>query len=299
MDFLAALCQSNPTLGNLERNFESHHQWLDRALEAKADLVLFPELSLTGYMLKDLTQDVAMGLEDPRVQDLVARSSDCSLVFGMVEESRDHQFFNSMVFAEGGRILHVHRKVHLPDYGIFEEGRYFASGTSFEKISSRLGDLGLMICEDAWHPTSAWLHFLQGVQVLMVPSTSPARGVDTDAAELASQRMWRVLLSAHSIQHQCWSLYCNRVGFEDGAMYWGGSLVISPFGHPLAEAEGEVESLLLHRIESDPVRRARIFTPLLRDSHPDLVRRQLARILDDRDALQAQRNEENDREQIR
>ncbi|TAH37045.1 MAG: carbon-nitrogen hydrolase [Planctomycetota bacterium] len=291
MNFLAALCQVKPVLGDLERNLQLHHEWLDRAAEQQAGLVLFPELSLTGYFLRDLTQEVAVRLDDPRLRELIGRSQDRSLAFGLVEESADHRFFNTVVFAEGGRILHAHRKVHLPDYGIFEEGRYFAAGDRFVPVPSRLGRLGLLVCEDAWHLSSGWLHFLQGTDVLLIPSSSPARGLDTNAPELSSQTAWRTLNSAIALFSQTWVLYCNRVGFEDGTMFWGGSAAITPFGFAAAEARGAEEDLLLHRIDDDPLRRARMFSPLLRGARPELVRRELARILEDRDAQRVRRPE--------
>jgi len=287
MDCLAAVCQMRPRLGVLADNLSAHHDWLDRCHKEGADLALFPELSLTGYFLRDLTQEIALPLGAPQVQELVARSKDLSLVFGMVEESADHRYYNSMVFAEDGEILHVHRKVHLPDYGIFEEGRYFASGDGFLPIDSRLGRFGILICEDAWHLSSGWMHFLNGVDALLMGVASPARGIDTDEAELSSHGTWRTLSQAQALFFQTWVLRANRTGFEDGTMFWGGSSVVSPFGKTLAEADGEQEELLLQRIQSDPIRRARMATPLLRDAKPDMVRRNLAQLLNDPDALRA------------
>ena len=293
MDFRATLCQLKPRLGLVDANPEAHHGWLDRAL-AEGDapggrqLVVFPELSLCGYFLRDLVPEVAMELDDPRVRDLVARSKDASVVFGMVEQSRDHRQFNSMVFAEGGEILHVHRKVHLPDYGIFEEGRYFAAGDRFDLVESRLGRFGVLTCEDAWHLAAGWLHFVAGADVLLLPSASPARGIDTDGEELSSSGAWRTLGSALALFLQSWVLYCNRVGIEDGAMFWGGSRVVGPFGYPLAEA-GDEEQLLGHAVDGETLRRARVQSPLRRDARPELVRLQLARLLQDPDALAAAR----------
>jgi predicted amidohydrolase len=285
MDCRVALCQMRPKLGVIDSNLEAHHRWLDDALADGARLAVFPELSLTGYFLRDLTQDIAMRIDDPRIAELVARSTECSIVFGLVEESRDHRFYNSVVFAEDGRILQVHRKVHLPDYGIFEEGRYFAAGKGFTPVDSKFGRFGLLICEDAWHLSSSWLHFLGGVDAILVPVASPARGIDTDQPELSSQKSWRTLTDAQALFFQTWVLRCNRVGFEDGTMFWGGSSVTSPFGHTLAEAHGEDEQLLVHTIDSEELKRARIQTPLLRDARPEMVRLHLARLLDDPDAL--------------
>jgi len=285
MDFLAALCQLRPALGEVDANLEAHHRWLDRADEAGADLVVFPELSLTGYFLKDLVPDVAMSLADRRLRELVARSRERTILFGLVEESPEHDFFNSTVLAEDGHILAVHRKVHLPDYGIFEEGRYFAAGDGFQAVPSRLGPLGILACEDAWHLPAAWLLRMQGAGALIVPSSSPARGVDTEARELSSQSAWRTLNSALALFLQVWVLHCNRVGFEDGAMFWGGSSVTTPFGFAAAEAAGGEEALLLQRVQEDPVRRARLLTPLARGERPEMIRRHLARLLEDPDAL--------------
>ncbi len=285
MDCLAAVCQMRPRLGVVQENLAAHHAWIDRCREAGADLALFPELSLTGYFLRDLTQEVAMPLDAPAVQELVARSAEMSLVFGLVEHSRDHRFFNSLVFAEDGAIKHVHRKVHLPDYGIFEEGRYFAAGDGFVPVDSRLGRFGLLICEDAWHLSSGWMHFLNGVDALLMSVASPARGIDTAEPELSSHGAWRTLSEAQALFFQTWVVRANRIGFEDGALFWGASSVVTPFGKTVAEASGEEEELLLHRLSSDPIRRARMTTPLLRDAKPDMVRRHLARLLDDPDAL--------------
>jgi len=291
MDCRVALCQMRPKLGVIDDNLKAHHAWLDRAIQDGAQIAVFPELSLTGYFLRDLTQDIAMSLSDPRVQELVARSTDCSLVFGFVEESADHRFYNSAVFAEDGKVLHVHRKVHLPDYGIFEEGRYFAAGDAFSAIESKHGRFGLLICEDAWHLSAGWMHFLQGVDALIMPVASPARGIDTDEPELSSHQSWRTLSAAQALFFQTWVLRCNRVGFEDGTMFWGGSSVLNPFGTQVAEAHAEEEDFLCVDIHSDALKRARIATPLLRDARPELVRTHLARLLNDPDALAVERKE--------
>ena len=290
MTLPVALCQLRPVLGDAAQNLAAHHAWLDRALEHEAKLAIFPELSLHGYFLRDLTQEVAVPVEHQVVQDLVARSRDCSIVFGFVEESADHRFYNTAVFAEDGEVKHVHRKVHLPDYGIFEEGRYFAAGNQIELVHSKHGKFGLMICEDAWHLSTGWLHFAQGADALILPSASPARGVDTDETELSSQASWNTLVQAHALFFQSWVFHCNRVGFEDGAMFWGGSGVLDPFGDSVATA-GQEEELLIAKMETAPLRRARMTTTLRRDVKPELIRRQLARLLNDPDALAIERDE--------
>jgi len=285
MNCATAICQTKPILGDVGKNLENHLEWVERAGEQNADLVVFPELSLTGYFLRDLVQEIALPLHADPVQALVKQSKNCSIVFGFVEESSDHRFYNSIAFAEDGELLNVHRKVHLPDYGIFEEGRYFAAGDQFEIVRSRLGNFGLLVCEDAWHFPSSWLQFLQGAEAFILPSASPARGIDTDSEELTSHRAWNSLTTALSTFLQSWVVHAGRVGFEDGAMYWGGSSVCAPNGQRVAQAPAGEEHLLMSQLLGEDTRRARAATPLLRDAKPDLVRIHLARLLNDPDAL--------------
>jgi len=197
---------------------------------------------------------------------------------GFVERARDGRIYNSVAFLEDGRVLHVHRKVHLVTYGMFDEQREFAAGTSFVAFQSKLGRFGLMICEDVWHVSSGCQHFLDGVDAMLIPSCSPGRGVEHGTRELGSERLWRTLLEAHGILFQTWVVYCNRVGWEDGVFFWGGSRVIDPFGVETARIDGFDAGSLQARITSDESRRARLATPLLRDSKPALLIEGLGRI---------------------
>ncbi len=283
MNCRLAICQTNPKLGVVADNLQSHHQWLDRCIAENVDLALFPELSLTGYILRDLTSDAALTLDSPQINELVARSKDVSFAFGFVEHSRDHRFYNSFIFAEDGVIKHVHRKVHLPDYGIFEEGRYFASGNNFTTFDSKHGRFGFLICEDAWHLSSGWLHFLQGADVLLIPAASPSRGIETDTNHLASQQSWHALCAAQAKFLQTWVVRCNRVGYEDGVLFDGESAINSPFGDVVASAHQSDEDFVIHQLTDSPLKRARVETPLRRDAQANLVRRQLAIIANDPD----------------
>jgi NAD+ synthase (glutamine-hydrolysing) len=283
MNCRLAICQTNPKLGVVADNLQDHLQWLERCIEQDADVALFPELSLTGYILRDLTSEVGLTLDSPEIDELVKRSVDISFAFGFVEHSRDHRFFNSTVFAEDGVIKHVHRKVHLPDYGIFEEGRYFASGNNFTTFDSKHGRFGFLICEDAWHLSSGWLHFLQGADALLIPVASPSRGIETETSDLASQQSWRELCSSQAKFLQTWVVRCNRVGYEDGVLFDGESAINSPFGEVVAAAHHSDEDLIIHQLTSDILKRARVATPLLRDAQAEVVRRQLAIISNDPD----------------
>ncbi len=147
-----ALAQIAPRLGDLEANLARHVELIREARGGGADLVVFPELGLTGYLLQDLAGEVAMRLDDPRLAALAAETDDCSAVVSFVEESTDHRLFIAAALLEAGRVRHVYRKVHLPTYGLFDERRFFAAGDAIRAVPSRLGvGLGLAICEDFWH----------------------------------------------------------------------------------------------------------------------------------------------------
>lgn len=277
------LAQIAPVLGDLRANLDLHLEAIERARAAGTDLLVFPELSLTGYFLRDLTEDMAVRLDDERLAPMLDAARDLSVVFGLVEEGSGHRFYNSAVFAEGGAVLHCHRKVYLPTYGIFEEARYFAAGRSWRPVRSRLGRFGISICEDSWHFTSGFLYFLDDCDALICPSAAPGRGVSEEGAEVSSARAWSHLLVAQSMFFQTYALYCNRVGFEDGVLFSGGSRVLTPFGRPAAQAEGFDPAEVDAELDLDALRRARVFSPLRRGERPLLFARELERRLDDAD----------------
>jgi predicted amidohydrolase len=278
MDCRLTVAQTNPALGNVGRNLDEHVAQIEAARKSGSQMIVFPELSLTGYFLKDQTAEVALAVDSRELARLAALSRDISIVVGFVERSADGRIYNSVAFLEDGAVKHLHRKVHLVTYGMFDEMREFAAGDSFTTFDSRHGRFGILICEDAWHVTSGYQHFLAGADALIVTSCSPGRGVDGGARELASERTWRTLLEAYGLLFQTWVVYSNRVGWEDGVFFWGGSRVIDPFGAEHARLAGIEAGRLEARITSDALRRARVATPLRRDSRPDLLARAIARL---------------------
>ena len=278
MDCRLTVAQTNPALGNLSANLAEHVRAIEVALASGAQLIVFPELSLTGYFLKDQTAELALALDSHELRALAELSKKISIAVGFVERADDGRIYNSVAFLEGGAVLHVHRKVHLVTYGMFDEQREFAAGTRFESFRSKHGRFGVMICEDVWHVSSGYQHFLQGVDAMLIPSCSPGRGIEGGARELSSERVWRTLLEAHAILFQTWVVYANRVGWEDGVFFWGGSRVIDPFGTDVARIAGLDAGALSTRITSSELRRARVATPLLRDSKPALLIEGLRRI---------------------
>ena len=276
-DVVVALAQIAPRLGDLEFNLRRHLELIEEAARLGAALIVFPELSLTGYFLKDLVPDVALRDDSAELVQLAAASRDIDVVAGCVLESDKYRFYNASLYMAGGRIQHIHRKVYLPTYGLFDEARYFAEGDRFRALNapltaahpSRPWRAGILVCEDMWHPTAPALLARAGVEVFICPSSSPGRGVMLGHA-LGTAQSYDAMTRTYAQLFTSFLLYCNRVGFEDGVGFWGGSRVVGPDGRLLDDAAGAEECLRLYRINLAAVRRARIANPMLRDERYDV-----------------------------
>lgn len=275
------LAQIDVALGDPGRNLDRHREWVERARAAGIDLLVFPELSLTGYFLKDLAQDSAIRLDSPRLDEIKALSSEIDVVVGMVLEEPDHRYFNVSVYLSRGQIVHLHRKVYLPTYGMFDEQRYLASGDRFRSFQTSHGRAGILICEDIWHLSSAYLLGVEGVDLIICPSASPGRGISTDEW-LGTAESYSLLCRTYGQFLTTFFLYCNRVGYEDGANFWGGSMVIGPNGDVLAQAEGADEALVVASLDLGEIRRQRLANPLLRDERLELTINELRRVWHER-----------------
>jgi predicted amidohydrolase len=272
-----------PVLGALAPNLEAHHAAIDRAAADGVDLLVFPELSLTGYHLRDLVPEVALRLDSPQVAELAARSERISLVVGFVEETPGFNFHNAALYLEGGEVQHVHRKVYLPTYGMFDEERYFGAGREARTFDTRHGRTGVLICEDVWHPSLPYVCACDGMQQLIVPANSPARGASLE--QPASARSYDHMLCTYAELFQCYVCFCNRVGCEEGVTFWGGSRVVAPDGAVVAQAPLLDPAELTVEMDPGLVRRERARTQLLSDERIELTLRELQRIRRTRHSL--------------
>ena len=285
--FRIALAQIAPRLGDLEANLARHHQLLDAARADGAALVVFPELGLTGYLLQDLASEVSMRLDDPRLAELAAATRGLSAVVSFVEESADHRLFIAAALLEDGEIRHVHRKLFLPTYGLFDERRFFAAGDLLRAVPSRLGvGIGIGVCEDFWHLSVPQLLALDGAQILINVSSSPGSDLAaTNEVGLGTATSWRTLMRTYAQLTTSIVVFCNRVGVEESVSFWGGSEVIGPNGQAVFSAPLYDEGLFSADISTADIRRARIALPLLRDERPELHIRELRRIVAQRAGL--------------
>src|SRR3979411_664053 len=250
----------DPGLGDRHRNLERHRQWVRQAGEAGVELLVFPELSLTGYFLKDLVAETAIPLEGAGIEELRGLSDGLDVVLGAVIEEPDHRYFNASLYFSRGELVHVHRKVYLPTYGMFDEQRYFAAGDRFRSFKTGFGRAGMLVCEDIWHLSSAYILSLEGVDMIICPSASPGRGITTDERR-GTAGTHGLVCRTYAQFLTTFFLYCNRVGYEDGANFWGGSMVIGPNGDIIAQQEDADEALVLASLDLGDVRRERLAPP--------------------------------------
>lgn len=278
------LAQIAPELGVLEPNLARHRQLIADARAAGVDLLVFPELGLAGYLLQDLNAEVALRRDDPRLLALGADAAEMSVVVGFVEESDEHVLYIAAALFEDGELRHVYRKSYLPNYGLFDERRFFGAGDQLRAVQSRLGvSLGICICEDFWHLPVPYLLALDGAQLLINISSSPGRDVAaTREVGLGTADAWRALLRAYAMLTTTHVVYVNRVGVEESITFWGGSEVVDPAGESVFRAPLHDEGLFTADIDVRDLRRERLALPLLRDERPELVMRQLERLIRER-----------------
>lgn len=266
------LAQMNPYLGNIEKNLEKTCKIIENAIKEKAEIVVFPELSLTGYLLEDLVGEVYIK-EVPK--ELLELSKKISIIFGAIELGRDSYLYNTAYYLEEGILKGKHRKVYLPTYGLFDEGRYLKSGNSVKAFETKFGKIGMLICEDAWHQSSGFILSQDGAETIFVLVNSPTRGF---GEKLAIEEEWNSIILSTAITNVVGVVMCNRVGIEDGVSFWGGSRIISPEGKLLYKEELFKEKESLIGIGESDIRRARIKSPVGKNENLSLVISELRRI---------------------
>ncbi len=272
-----ALAQIAPVLGDRQRNLAKHLEQIAAAKREQADLIVFPELSLTGYFLRDMVPEVAMNRSSLEIAELIEAASPMALVAGFVEEAEGHQFYNAAFYAEAGHLLHVHRKVYLPTYGLFEEQRYFSAGKRFRAFNSAcFGRVGILVCEDLWHVSAATIMQAEEVDVLICVINSPARGVD--GPKIRTAETYELLARTFSQLLGAMVIVVNRVGFEDGLCFFGNSMVVGADGRIIAQAPQFDECLTTVTCDLAELRRERLITPLGRDEQLLLTIEELERI---------------------
>lgn len=275
------LAQIHPTLGDVEKNLSIVLGSVEEARGAGVDLLVFPELALTGYFLKDIVPYAACPKDSPVLAKVVEAAGSMAVILGYVEAGSQHLYYNAASLFDEGRLIHHHRKVYLPTYGMFEEQRYFARGDRFRAADTRFGRMGLALCEDLWHTSAAYCLWQDGADILVILSSSPGRGL-SEGEKLTITETWERLNAHYAQMYSQVIVFANRVGYEDGINFWGGSEVVGPDGHRLAKAPYFEPSILTCTVDLADIRRRRIIDTTLRDEDLELTLRELKRILQER-----------------
>lgn len=294
MNYRVGLAQVYPRLGDVDWNFDLFMSRIEQAIKEKVRLIVFPELGLTGYFLRDMVSSSALTVKSRVFKDFLKLSKKISICLGFVEETESVEFFNAAVYLEQGEILHIHRKVYLPTYGMFDEQRYFSRGRHIRSFSTRFGRVAMLICEDLWHPTSVQLAVMDGAKLILSLSSSPGRGVGT-GKHLYSTQMWEEMNRFYSGLYGCYTVFVNRAGVEEGINFWGGSEIIDPKRQTVVKAPYFDESWVVADLDEGRIRRSRVMSPILRDENLDLVLYELNRIRDESASYQSGSRRKNAR----
>ncbi len=287
MEYRIALAQVAPRLGDVDANLAIASDAARRAAVEGAALVVLPELTLTGYLLQDLVPEVAIRADDDRLASISRDAPGVLVAIGFVEETEDHRFCNSAAILRDGDLVGLHRKVYLPTYGLFDEGRFTRPG---ERIRTHdagppVGRIGLSVCEDFWHPSLPMLQALDGADVLVNVAAGPSRAPGSTAGLVAIDG-WRKMQDTYALLGSVALAFCNRVGNEEGLTFWGGSRIVGADGATVAEAPLWEEAFVVGAVDTDDVRMQRYALPLLADERLELTRRELDRIIAERAGLE-------------
>jgi predicted amidohydrolase len=270
-DILVALAQISTCPGQLSHNLAKHLEMARRAREAGARLVIFPELSVTGYLLAHGVHELAMEGDDPRLAPLLEASRDITMIVGAPLRLRGGGIANAALLLEGGEIRDVHAKLYLPTYGMFDEGRYFVPGQRGVAVTCALGRFGILVCEDAWHLSSAVFLARQDVDAFAIVAGGPT---ELDAGtQAAGARRWHAIVTAIGATLATPVFFANRCGWEEGVMFGGGSWAVDARGSALVEpAPALAESLVLARLSFAAARHVRSLNPIPHAERLDLWR---------------------------
>jgi predicted amidohydrolase len=286
VEYRIALAQVAPRLGDLEANLEMVADRVRAAATEGAALTLLPELALTGYLLQDLVPEVALRADDHRLLGVGDAAPGTFVAVGFVEETDEHRYANSVALVRDGVLVGLHRKVYLPTYGLFDEGRFTRPGDRIRTVEAGepVGRIGLSVCEDFWHASLPMLQALDGASLLVNVAAGPSRAPGSDAG-LQAIEGWHKMQDTYALLGTVPLAFCNRVGNEEGLTFWGGSRVVGADGSTVVQAPLWEEALVVGTLETDDLRMQRYGLPLLADERLELVRRELDRIIAERAGL--------------
>jgi len=258
-----ALAQTSCKVGDKAYNIQKMATYIAKAKKQKANLIIFPELSLTGYTTRDRTYELAETIPGSSTQKMerLAKQNNMHIIYGMIEKSAKAQavIYNTAVLtAPNGTIGH-YRKMYLPTHSVFEEKRYFRQGYETPVFDTPLGKIGIIICYDIFFPEITRVLRLKGAKLIVCISASPA----------VRRNYFETLTTARAIENTVYLAYVNLVGIEDGLQFWGGSRLITPNGRVMVQAKYDDDNMVFGTIDYSDLARTEAFVPALRDLRPE------------------------------
>ncbi|MFO7984552.1 MAG: nitrilase-related carbon-nitrogen hydrolase [Desulfatiglandaceae bacterium] len=303
--------QTNPRLLDLKDNLDEVISKIREAADQGAHLVAFPELALTGYFVGQRYHEVSLRMDSPEIKALAEATRGTAAVVGFIEESPAMNFYNSALVAVDGEVQYAHRKMNLPNYGVFEERKYFASGKHIPVFKLKDFTIAVYICNDLWHPSLPYLGVVQKADAFISIFNSSQGSMGSEFSNIES---WGIINKFYSRIFGIYNICVNRVGeerwqerrsilaaetasmapkapaasrlHEEVFHFWGGSEIINPFGKPMVKAPLYDEHVISTNISRDVLRQKKILLPYLRDDDPYFTHRELQKILYEKPRLE-------------
>ena len=273
------LAQVPSELGDVDANIERAADVVMQAGADRSDLVVFPELFLTGYALGRVDEDVSMSADDERLTRLGSMVAHTDVLIGLYEDGLGVHNYNAAAYYDVNGLVHSHRKLYLPTYDVFEERKHFSPGQSMRAYDTRHGRMATMICNDAWQPHLVFLAVQDGARVLLVPTNSSQSRFPE---RYDSQTYWRAITVFYARMFQCYVVFCNRVGDEgEHLRFWGGSHVVDPWGEIVCSLPNDEEAIVTTEINLANVRKRRREVPLVREARLGLLVREAMRLTEE------------------
>lgn len=272
------LAQIDSVPGEIDDNLNNMRVYVSQAREQAVDLLVFPELSVSGYSLGQISEEVSsISPSDPRLRPLLDEAGGMSIVFGFHEDG-GMRTYNSAAYFEAGRLVHVHRKLYLPNYGAFEERKHFSPGQNMRAFNTELGTTAMLVCNDAWQPVLPFLATQDGAQILLIPTNSADIRFP---GSVNNDDYWHVITQFHARMFQCVVVFVNRVGREGEFQFWGRSHITGPSGELIVEAPRSEPAMIVADIDLQEVRHQRRRVPLIKEARLGLLCREFDRLAQD------------------
>jgi predicted amidohydrolase len=298
----ATIYQTRPALLDVQTNLEEVITKIHHGREQGAQLIVFPELALTGYFVGQRYHEASLRLDSKEVERLADATRGTAAIVGFIEESPSMNFYNSALVMKDGVILFAYRKLNLPNYGVFEERKIFSPGKRIQVFRLHGFSIAVFICNDLWHPSLPYLGVTQKADIFVTVFNSSEGSMGSEFSNIES---WGIINKFYSRVFGIYNIAANRVGeetFEESQTvsndhrnetpevlstprkpkiyhFWGGSEIVNPFGQRIEQAAFHQPDQISVELSRDLLRRKKILLPYLRNDDPHFTYRELHRVL--------------------